>query len=474
ELEAVEHLVGNPARVAADHVAHVQLRDFVVGHVVHAVAALPQLAHDLLPFRAPLCQRERDEDLRARRTLIAIVEFRDAAPAERLREFEEAPRLLGNLHREQRLTAAAEVRALRDVPQAVEVDVRPAVHRDEPTIPPSVARYEFANARHGERPGRLDDGASVLEHVLNRPADLVRADENDLVDALARDRERLLADAPDGDAVREYADALQDHASPGLQRLVHRRGVLGLDTDDAHPRVEILDEDRDAGNEPSATDRNEYGIELPAALARDLHADRALPGDHVGVVEGMHEREISLTAQLRCALVRRIVVVAVQNRLAAEIDDRLNFDLRGRLRHDDHRGHAASASGERDALRVIAGRRAYHAAARDCLREMRDLVVGAAQLEREDRLQVLALEQNARAEPLREPWRRIERRFDRYVVNARLENAFDIGTGHSRSISNRQSSERSVGPSLHRLRELVQLDWRAFGVAALEQRQRHV
>ena len=43
-------------------------------------------------------------------------------------------------------------------------------------------------------------------------------------------------------------------------------------------------------------------------------------------------------------------------------------------------------------LRVVTGRGTDHAAARDLLGQVRDAVVGAAQLEGKHRLQVLALE----------------------------------------------------------------------------------
>ena len=35
----------------------------------------------------------------------------------------------------------------------------------------------------------------------------------------------------------------------------------------------------------------------PLALAQDLHADRALPGDHVRIVVGVHERRRAILLQ---------------------------------------------------------------------------------------------------------------------------------------------------------------------------------
>jgi hypothetical protein len=54
------------------------------------------------------------------------------------------------------------------------------------------------------------------------------------------------------------------------------------------------------------------------------------------------------------------------------------------------------------------------------------LVVGAAQLEREYRLQVLALEEEAIAQALGERGRELERRFDGDIVDARLQDPLEV------------------------------------------------
>ena len=99
-------------------------------------------------------------------------------------------------------------------------------------------------------------------------------------------------------------------------------------------------------------------------LAQDFHGDRALPGDHVRIVERMHEHQSALARDLHGPFVGLIVVVAVQDDLAAQIGDRLHLDFGRRQRHDDDRGDAARARTERDALGVIAGGSANHAALR--------------------------------------------------------------------------------------------------------------
>ena len=72
---------------------------------------------------------------------------------------------------------------------------------------------------------------------------------------------------------------------------------------------------------------------------------------------------------------------------------------------------------------MVAGRGADDAARQLFGRQGRDLVVGAPDLEREDRLQVLALLQHRPTEPYGEPGQGIERRLDRHVIDAGGEDA---------------------------------------------------
>ena len=205
---------------------------------------------------------------------------------------------------------------------------------------------------------------------------------------------------------------------PAFERAVHRVGLERLDADDLHVGPERLDVARDAGNEAAAAHRHEHRGEPLLAVAQDLGADGPLPRDHERVVEGMDERHAGFGDQRVAVRLRVAVGVARQHDLGAHAAHRVHLDPRRRLRHDDDRAQTELARGKRHALRVVAGARGDDAAGALLLGEMRDLVVGAAQLEAEDRLQILALEQHGVAETARESRRRIERRFARHVVDA--------------------------------------------------------
>ena len=174
---------------------------------------------------------------------------------------------------------------------------------------------------------------------------------------------------------------------------------------------------------PTATKIASIG---PWMLAQDLHRDRALAGDHVGVVERMDEGQAALGLELERAGVGVGVAVAVQDDLAAEGADGVDLERRRRRRHDDQRLAAEPPRRERDALRVVAGRGADDAARERVGRQPDHLVVGAAQLEAEHRLGVLALEEDVVAEARRERRRSVERRLDGDVVDPRGEDLLQV------------------------------------------------
>ena len=145
--------------------------------------------------------------------------------------------------------------------------------------------------------------------------------------------------------------------------------------------------------------------------------------------------------------------VAVQHGAAAEGLHGLDLDRRRGGRHDDQRVDAERAAGHGDALGVVAGRRGDDAAPAFRLGEAAHAVVGAAHLEREGRLQALALEQDGVAEAGREARDAVERRLDGDVGHARAQNAAQVVVGQAHRASH--SAGAAKGKPEGRLRRPV-------------------
>ena len=179
-------------------------------------------------------------------------------------------------------------------------------------------------------------------------------------------------------------------------------------------------------DQPAAADRDEDRVDRLAQLAQDLHRDRALAGDHVGVVVGVDERQPAAPHDPHRLGVGVVVGVALEHDGRAERGDRVDLDLRRRHRHHDRRLGAEPLRRERHALGVVAGRGGDDPAPERGRRQARHLVVRAAELEREDRLEVLALQEQPVAEPLGEERRLLQRRLDRDVVDVRVEDRLQV------------------------------------------------
>jgi len=85
------------------------------------------------------------------------------------------------------------------------------------------------------------------------------------------------------------------------------------------------------------------------------------------------------------------------------------------------------------ALRMVARRRGDHATGAFFVAQLGQLVVGAANLEREHRLQVFALEPDVVAQPLGELASVLQRGFYGNVINARGEDLLDVLFEHRKA-----------------------------------------
>ncbi len=144
-------------------------------------------------------------------------------------------------------------------------------------------------------------------------------------------------------------------------RLQHGVGVDRLHADYAHLGPHGLDVGRHARYQATAADGHENRVQRPLVLAQDLHRHRALAGDDVGVIEGVHEAQPLGLLHLQCVVVGVGIAVAVQHHLAAQRGHRIDLQLGRGHRHHDHGAAAQLLGRQRHALGVVAGAGADHA-----------------------------------------------------------------------------------------------------------------
>ena len=181
-----------------------------------------------------------------------------------------------------------------------------------------------------------------------------------------------------------------------------------LDADDPHLRHEGLDEDGDARGEPPAAHGDEEAVEL-GVLLDDLQADGALAGDDARVVEGGDEgAALGLGDALGLGL-GGVEIVPEEQDPPAQVAHGVDLDARGDGGHDDGGVDAQQRGGAGDALGVVAGGGGDDAAGALGLPQGAHGVVGAADLEGVDRLEVLALDGDGAAQARRQRPHGLER-----------------------------------------------------------------
>src|SRR5262249_3738748 len=159
-------------------------------------------------------------------------------------------------------------------------------------------------------------------------AELVRVRDDHLVEVAARKPEGLLAYLAHGDAVREQAELREHDPAAGLQRALHRVRVDGLDADDSYFGPQPLDAGRDPADQPAAADRDEDRMDRLAALAEDLESDGPLPGNDVGIVVGVDEREPAAAGDPLGRRMGFLVRVALEHELRSTRCDGIDLDSR--------------------------------------------------------------------------------------------------------------------------------------------------
>ena len=188
-------------------------------------------------------------------------------------------------------------------------------------------------------------------------------------------------------------DAHDLAARQALLRVVAR---FGLDAVDRAARSQVPRRGGAARKQAATADRRDQHVER-ADLLDQLDGQRALPRHHVRMIERWNHGHAALLGQRTHDGLRvfAVAVVAQHLRAVAFGGGALGG---GRVVRHHHRGlHAEQRSGQRDGLRMVARREGDHAAGTLLRRELRDRVVGAADLEGADALLVLALEEELRA-----------------------------------------------------------------------------
>ena len=190
--------------------------------------------------------------------------------------------------------------------------------------------------------------------------------------------------------------------------------MLRLDGPDVGSRRTILDGNRNAAGQAAAATGDDDGVEVDAQrlrLPRQLQPDRALAGDYGRIVEGRHQHHALVDIGANDA--HAVVAESVErHHFGAHRPHIADLHRRRVGGHGDDGPDAEHGGGGRHALRMVPRGKGDDTTAAVLRAQRRQLVVGAAELERARALQRFRLEQDPAAEALVESGGFKERRLD--------------------------------------------------------------
>ncbi len=208
------------------------------------------------------------------------------------------------------------------------------------------------------------------------------------------DGEGEIADARGLRAVGNSPRHRDPYDAATAQRLLRVIACLGFDPIDLAAGRELLRRKGATGDQAAAAHADEQEIEWPGLLEQFL-GHGALPRNHVGIVEGHHQRRATLgddAAGDRLAILALPVVG--NNAPRAVTFSGLPLDRRCIPRHHDGRADAQQPRRQGHGLRMVAGREGHGAGLALLRQEAAQRVVGATELECPRPLEVLTLEVN--------------------------------------------------------------------------------
>ena len=345
---------------------------------------------------------ERHADLHAL-AVVLDVDHVDAIARKQRKQPHERSRPVVDLRAQHEVATGVREPGANHVLQQPGIEIAAREHAHHPLSARIDAAAEQCRDADGAR--ALDQQLGPLEQHHDGVHDLVLGHVDDVVDESLDDREGDVPGSLDRDAVRDRAHVRRLGRPAALEGGPVRRAARRLHADDATVGAQRLHHRRNPGEQPAAPEGNDEHVDLGHVLEH-LEGEGALPGHDQGIVERAHERP----ALALCRGLRRSLRVV--ERLALEHDGRAVAAGRGLLgerctdRHVDGGGDAEGACRERNALRVVARTRGDDPGFPLGRRQVGEPVGGAADLERARLLQVLGLEQDLGARPVRERGRR--------------------------------------------------------------------
>ena len=336
------------------HVAQVDLGEFVIAEV-GAADPVPVQAFRHTAAILPIADLNPDEDLGTFTLGHPVAEFREAAVTQSIAQISEASGLFGDLHSQHRFAFLTQFGTFGNETKPVEIHVGAAGHGHQSTMAEASLVHVVLQACNSQGSCGFENGAGVLEHVLDRGTDRIGINTNHPVHEPLRQSESVFPHLTNRNSIGEQPNLLQLNSFSLFEGATHGIGIHGLHTDNFGFRPELFDVGPNSCNQSASPNGDINGMGWLWDLAHDFQPDRSLPCDHLRVVKRMDEGQpfgFASTIRLSRALV---IGFAMENHFTAERPNRTHLHFRCCARHHDHGPAAQLAGAEGDTLRMVTG-----------------------------------------------------------------------------------------------------------------------
>ena len=217
-------------------------------------------------------------------------------------------------------------------------------------------------------------------------------------------------------------------------------GILRLNANDARVGPDIAQVGRHAGKQTAATTAHEHIIQRLVCLTNEFYRDRRLTSDDIGIIERMNKRQTLFLNQGLCAKRRLVKGIAIKDHSGSQCAHRIDLDRRCRHGHYNLGLDTELRCRQCHTLGMITRRGRHDTCAPGCLVKVNHLVIGAATLERKNRLQVFALEKSLIVDTRRQQRRAFQGRLARNIVDLCVQDSLDVRLCHLLKVMSKSSA----------------------------------
>ena len=275
-------------------------------------------------------------------------------------------------------------------------------------------------ACQSHRPSRFSYRAHILKQILNRSANLIGANNHQIVQVAAAQAESFIPHTLNGHALGIGTNALQSDRLTSLNSGAQAARILRLYRNHLHLGHQLLNHHRNTSSQTATAHRHKH-VSQGRILLNQLQANSALASNHPAVIERRNILKPLSFSQVTGVRGGVVESTAMQNYLATQGAHRVYLNHRGNHWHHNRSRNPHSACRQRHPLGVVTSRGRDHSTGAGSGVELTHTCIRATDLKRVHLLAVFTFNQHWVPYPRTNGRHRLQRRVLGYLIHWRTQ-----------------------------------------------------